>query len=235
MPNHIDAVEIALRLACAILAGAALGMDRQAQGHAAGLRTTILVCASAALVMVEANLLLTETHLTKELGFTTFDVLRLPLGLLSGVGFLGAGAIIHRKGSVKGVTTAATIWFVTVLGLCIGSGHMVLGLIGAGVALVVLLALGQIEESFPQRTSADLTVGANAEQLPEDELRARLAAEGLRVGAWRVAYEGPSAYTVEAVIHRKACKADARQPPPTVQALARTPGVAKVAWRNRAE
>jgi putative Mg2+ transporter-C (MgtC) family protein len=106
MPGHIDGFEIALRLACALLAGGLLGVNREVKSHPAGLRTLVLVCLAAALVMIEANLLL-STKLPSGAGFTTFDVLRLPLGLLSGVGLLGAGAIIHRTEAVRGVTTAS--------------------------------------------------------------------------------------------------------------------------------
>src|SRR4051794_35136904 len=102
--------EIAVRLALAMVAGMVIGYNREARSQAAGLRTTTLVCVSACLSMVLANLLL-NTPGPEPKGFVRFDVLRLPLGVLTGIGFIGAGAIIRRGDAVMGVATAATIWF----------------------------------------------------------------------------------------------------------------------------
>src|SRR5215470_7526905 len=91
-----------------------------------GLRTTLLVCLAASVAMIEANLLLPLTGKPSD-SFVQLDVMRLPLGILSGMGFLRAGAIIRRPDLVMGVTTAATLWMVTVVGLCFGGGQFVLG------------------------------------------------------------------------------------------------------------
>src|SRR5215469_13198782 len=120
--------DVAIRLAGAVIAGSIIGYDRGAHGHAAGLRTTILMCLAATGAMIEANLMLTVQGKTSS-SFATMDVLRFPLGILSGVGFIGAGAILHRERLVTGVTTAATLWLVTMIGLLLGAGY--LGLAGA--------------------------------------------------------------------------------------------------------
>jgi putative Mg2+ transporter-C (MgtC) family protein len=82
--------------------------------------------------MTEANLLLIHTPDT-QVPIVRLDMMRLPLGILSGIGFIGAGAILRRDDIVRGVTTAATIWLVTDIGLCFGGGQI--GLVVAGTII----------------------------------------------------------------------------------------------------
>src|SRR4051794_37903840 len=109
MPLTIGWTEIALRLALAILAGTLLGINRTERGMAAGLRTTLLVCLAAAASMIQVNLLLALAG-RPEGSFIMMDLMRLPLGILTGMGFIGAGAILRHGDRVAGVTTAATLW-----------------------------------------------------------------------------------------------------------------------------
>ena len=92
MPFHPTWQDIALRLLMTVVAGALIGLDRESRGHAAGFRTTILVGLAACVAMVEANLLLSLSGKAAD-SFGAADVLRLPLGILTGVGFIGGGAI----------------------------------------------------------------------------------------------------------------------------------------------
>ena len=126
MPLSPSWEDIALRLLLTCVAGAVIGLDRGIRGHAAGLRTTILVALAASVAMIQANLLLSVTGKTADL-FGVMDQMRLPLGILTGVGFIGAGTILRRGDLVTGVTTAATLWVVTVIGLCFGGGQLALG------------------------------------------------------------------------------------------------------------
>src|SRR5947209_3962697 len=120
MPLTVEWYEIAVRLAVTVVAGVLLGLDRSERARAAGLRTTLLVCLAASIAMILTNLLLSTQGKTAE-SFATMDPMRLPLGLLCGMGFIGAGAIVRRRGEpIQGVTTAATLWLTTVLGLCFG-------------------------------------------------------------------------------------------------------------------
>ena len=89
---------IVLRLILTLLAGALLGVDRSRNGHPAGLRTVMLVTLAASVAMIQMNLLLPTSGKTS-ISFATMDVMRLPLGILTGVGFIGAGAIL-RKGDM---------------------------------------------------------------------------------------------------------------------------------------
>ena len=126
MTTILTGQEIALRLGLTVLAGALIGFNRSEHGRPAGLRTTMLVCLAASLSMIQANLLLGAAGRPAD-SFVTLDLMRLPLGILSGMGFIGGGVILKRQNLVFGITTAATLWFVTVLGLCFGGGQTVLG------------------------------------------------------------------------------------------------------------
>ena len=122
MSELIGWQEIAWRLALAVIGGTLLGINRSERGMNAGLRTTLLVTVAAAVSMIQVNLLLGTSGKTPE-SFVMMDLMRLPLGILTGMGFIGAGAILRNGDRVKGVTTAATLWLATVLGLCFGGGQ----------------------------------------------------------------------------------------------------------------
>ena len=107
MTVTVTGIDIALRLLAALMAGGLIGFDRSTRGRIAGLRTTMLMCLAATGAMIEANLMLELTGRTAQC-FAMVDILRFPLGILSGIGFIGAGAIVRRGNLVTGVTTAAT-------------------------------------------------------------------------------------------------------------------------------
>ena len=152
MSTHLDWPEITLRLALTVVAGTLIGLDRGRHGRPVGLRTTLLVCLAAALSMIQANLLLPTAGKPAD-SFVTLDLMRLPLGILTGMGFIGAGAILKRGELVLGITTAATLWFVTVLGLCFGGGEWVLGGAALAIGMVVLKGLKRVEHLLPPRAS----------------------------------------------------------------------------------
>lgn len=164
MPTTIGWTDIALRLALTIFAGAVIGFNRGEHGHPAGLRTTILVCLAASLSMIAANLLLLTRGRPSD-AFSVLDLMRLPLGILSGIGFIGAGTIIRRGDLVEGVTTAATLWFVTMLGICIGGGMLVLSLVSLAIGFATLSGLKAAEAWLPieKRASLELTVDGDAD------------------------------------------------------------------------
>src|ERR1700742_2216314 len=116
MPLNPTWTDIAIRLVLTMLAGAVIGFNRGARGHAAGLRTTILVTLAASVAMIQTNILLPLDGKTSG-SFAVMDLMRLPLGILTGVGFIGGGTILKKGDLVTGVTTAATLWLATVIGL----------------------------------------------------------------------------------------------------------------------
>ncbi|MBB3660367.1 putative Mg2+ transporter-C (MgtC) family protein [Rhizobium sp. BK650] len=141
MPITPSWTEIAIRLTATIIAGAFIGLDRERGGHVAGLRTTILVGLAACLSMIQANILLA----TSQSANGSMDILRFPLGVLTGVGFIGGGAILKRGDVATGVTTAATLWLITAIGLCFGGGQIMVGTIVTILAVLILSPLKQVD------------------------------------------------------------------------------------------
>jgi putative Mg2+ transporter-C (MgtC) family protein len=150
-------IDIVARLLLVIAAGALIGMDREVGGHAAGFRTTILIGLAACLTMIQANLLLSTIGKTSQ-SFASMDILRFPLGVLTGVGFIGGGAILKRGDLVTGVTTAATLWIMTAIGLCIGGGQLVIGSAGAIAAFIVLSPFKWFDELIPHQQRARMEI-----------------------------------------------------------------------------
>ena len=161
MPLALAWPDLALRLLLATVAGTLIGLNRGESGNAAGLRTTLLVCLAACIAMIQVNVLLMQ-HGKPYDSFVMLDLMRLPLGILSGVGFIGAGSILHRDGLVQGVTTAATMWFVTVIGLCAGGGQYALAVAGTVLGLLVLKTFAHVERWLPR--NADDRAGGERER-----------------------------------------------------------------------
>lgn len=124
-----------LRLVAAILAGALIGLERELHDKPAGFRTNILICFGAALFTV----------LSAELGDDRSDRTRIAAQIVTGVGFLGAGTVVHFKGTVLGLTTAATIWAVASVGMAFGAGEYLTGLIATILTAGVLFGLAYVE------------------------------------------------------------------------------------------
>ena len=169
MPLSPGWTDIAIRLALTMLAGAIIGLNRGAHGHAAGFRTTILVGLAASVAMIQANMLLTLSGKTPG-SFAVMDLMRLPLGILTGVGFIGAGTIVRRGDLVTGVTTAATLWLVTVIGLCLGGGQLVLGVVATALAMITLWALKWVDLMIPREHRARLILTSDASWDTVDEV-----------------------------------------------------------------
>lgn len=231
MPLNPTLEDFVLRLALACLAGALIGYNREARNEAAGLRTTVLVCLAACIAMLLANLLLPTSG--KQQGFfAQIDVLRLPLGILSGMGFLGAGAIIKRGDSVLGVTTAATLWFMTVIGLCFGAGQLGLGIAGTLLALGTVWGLKWADEHMHRKQVASLTVCAERQALPETDLHRMLEASAFAVISWAITYSDSGArYEAAAQLQWEGDDENRSRTPPLVEKLASAPGVLRAEWK----
>jgi putative Mg2+ transporter-C (MgtC) family protein len=167
MPLHVTWEDMLLRLALTMIAGAMIGFNREAHGHAAGLRTTMLVALAASVAMIEANILLSLGGKEAD-SFVNMDLMRLPLGILTGVGFIGGGAILKRGGSIAGVTTAATLWIVSAIGLCFGGGQLALGALATGLGIITLWAMRWIDARIPRERRAMLVVASEPGNPPVD-------------------------------------------------------------------
>src|ERR1700742_4048384 len=153
MPLEPSWSDIAIRLTLTMLAGAVIGFNRGARGHAAGFRTTILVGLAASVAMIQANILLPLSGKTPE-SFAVMDLMRLPLGILTGVGFIGGGTILKRGDLVTGGTTAATLWVMTVIGLCLGGGQLALGIVTTALTVITLWILKWVDQTMPREHRA---------------------------------------------------------------------------------
>jgi len=136
-----------VKLGVAAILGGAIGLEREIKGKPAGLRTNILICVGAALF--------TELSITAAEFFGgdggPADPTRISAQIVSGIGFLGAGTIIQARGTVSGLTSAATLWVVAAIGIAAGSGAFVAAVGGTVLVLAVLLPLGRIELRLARR------------------------------------------------------------------------------------
>jgi putative Mg2+ transporter-C (MgtC) family protein len=229
MPIELHWTESAIRLLCAVVASAAIGLNRTERGHAAGLRTSILVCVAACIAMIQVNLLLPLAGRSPN-SFVMNDLMRLPLGILSGMGFIGAGAIVRRDNLVAGVTTAATIWLLTVLGLCFGGGQIGLGFAGTAVAVLVLTGLRLVENRMPQTRRGTLVVATSSFGPDEEEIRATLRNDGFRITSWGLATsKGTDTCEVKCELQWQS-KADDDKIPDAVRHLRAREGVVRIEW-----
>ena len=229
MPLTVSWSEILVRLLCAVVTGGLLGLDRSEHGRAAGLRTSILVCVAACIAMLQVNLMLSLSGRPSD-SFVMNDLMRLPLGILSGIGFIGAGAIVHRDNLVSGVTTAATIWVLTVLGLCFGGGFISLGLIGGAIGIAVLSGLKGLENRMRRDRMGRLRIVTAAEGPGDREIREVLSRDGFRVTAC-----GFSA-SAAGDVHELVCdlqwraRSDETNVPEVVRRLMTQNGINRVEW-----
>ncbi|MCX5762963.1 MAG: MgtC/SapB family protein [Gemmatimonadetes bacterium] len=171
---HGMRLDLALKLGLAVLLGGAIGLERQIAGKAAGLRTNILICLGSAMMM---DLSLNLAGSDGRVG----DPARLAAQVITGIGFLGAGTIMQSKGTISGLTSAATIWTVAAIGLTVGAGFYIEGLGATAMVMVVLLVLGNLEHKLvrTQRTMPmTLRAAVKADFAPMEHL---LADSGIRV------------------------------------------------------
>ncbi|MDP3909192.1 MAG: MgtC/SapB family protein [Gemmatimonadales bacterium] len=147
-------LELMLQVGLATLLGGAIGLERELGGKPAGLRTNILICIGAVLY----------THLSVVM-VKGEDPTRVAGQIVTGVGFIGAGTILHARGAVVGLTSAATIWVVAAIGVALGSGYYLEGLGTTLAVVIVLQGLGRVE-TLVQRQSAHSRVAIHARPGP---------------------------------------------------------------------
>src|SRR6478609_858504 len=166
----MDDFDMFVRLLSAVLAGGVIGYERSYHGRPAGFRTHALVCTASSLLMLvtvyEAHWVHAGAHAF------TLDPTRMAQGIMTGIGFLGAGVIIKEGMTVRGLTTAASIWVTAAIGVLVGIGFYFAAGIATVLTLGVLSVFRWIERKMPIEFYAKLCVGFLREaQLPEEELR----------------------------------------------------------------
>lgn len=230
MSPEIHAPAIALRLLLTVIAGAALGMDRSRNGHPAGLRTTLLVTMAASIAMIQMNLLLPTNGKPSD-SYAVMDLMRLPLGILTGVGFIGAGAIIKKDDMVLGVTTAATLWFSTVVGLCLGGGQLILGSVSTVLGFLALTWLRWFERRLEEFQPATLILVTAESALDPIQIRTRLESARFRIKSLSVEHSPAEQRQKIRCEVRWPTKKGASDLPAILQELERTPGLIHLTWK----
>jgi putative Mg2+ transporter-C (MgtC) family protein len=137
-------LELSARIGLALILGAAIGLERQLYRHPAGLRTMAMVSVGSCLFTVVGAFVVGDRT----------DPTRIAAQVVSGVGFLGAGAILRSGIGVRGLTTAATIWVVAAIGMAVGFGFYFLALVCTVMVIVALVAIKRVEERFLGREPA---------------------------------------------------------------------------------
>ncbi len=135
------------KLFAAFAAGAIVGLERQRASGSIGIRHCVLVCAGATTYMATGHLILEHTQLVG-------DPTRIASQIITGIGFLGAGAILRGDGGVSGLASAATVWFLGALGILIGCDFPLIGVLLAAVVALLLMALSSFETSLRKRRAS---------------------------------------------------------------------------------
>ena len=150
MGFDVTPAEVALRLGLAIVLGGALGYEREFHDKPAGLRTHMMVALGAATFTLIAMELFARVTAAPPGEVARIDPMRLLEGIIGGIGFLGAGSIIQARGSVEGLTTAGSLWFVGSVGVAIGGGYYVTAGLAVAAALLVLAGVGVLKRFLPR-------------------------------------------------------------------------------------
>jgi putative Mg2+ transporter-C (MgtC) family protein len=148
------------RLVLAAVLGGIIGLERELKHRPAGLRTNMFICFGAALFTV----------LSRTLAETPSDYTRIAAQIIPGIGFIGAGSILHTRGLTSGLTTASTLFIVASVGMAAGGGLYLTAGFATGVVLIALFSLGHLEQTFNLKTlltSYEVT-GASVEQISQE-------------------------------------------------------------------
>jgi putative Mg2+ transporter-C (MgtC) family protein len=170
-PELIERYNLVLRLLLAAALGGMIGLEREASGKPAGFRTNLLICLGAALI--------TEvSYFVSQSGGANADPGRIAAQIVSGIGFLGAGSILHSRGGVTGLTTAATLWVVAAIGMAVGARAYLAAIVVTSLVMLALMVLGRVEDHLiprrPSERNLHVTFDPPAEKMAliEDHLNA---------------------------------------------------------------
>jgi len=178
LPDIVDALaralrlELLLQLLLAVLLGGAIGLERELRGKPAGLRTNVLICIGATLFTVLSH------HISAGRG----DPGRIAAQVLTGIGFIGAGTILHLRGAVTGLTSAATIWVVAAIGMAVGASAYVEAIGATLLVGLVLVGLGKAEDYLATKVAkSHLIIHARPEGTALEELESLVRGAGLEI------------------------------------------------------
>jgi putative Mg2+ transporter-C (MgtC) family protein len=176
-------VNFIVRLILAALLGAAIGAQREVHGAPAGMRTHLLVSfGSAMFTIVSANAFLGLVAPVDQHQATAYDPTRIAAQIVTGIGFLGAGAIIKDGATIRGLTTAASLWTAAAIGMAVGAGQVLFALAGAIIILISLGPLGSISARLAPRAAREVTVRLRVRSLEVvDAMASQLSHHGVEI------------------------------------------------------
>lgn len=171
-----------LKLLLAAVLGGLVGMEREVRGREAGFRTNLLVCVGSALVLlVSVRFAEIEWHPQGAYNIN-IDPARIAYGVMTGIGFLGAGAILKQEASVRGLTTAASLWCVAAIGMAVGLGLYLLSAAATLIVLVALWLLDYAEEALPRLRHRRLIVRCRWGADRVEQVARIVESAGMKVG-----------------------------------------------------
>jgi putative Mg2+ transporter-C (MgtC) family protein len=171
--------EIIIRLLLGAIIGGVIGFEREIHGRAAGFRTQLIVCVAAVLIMiVSQNYYFYIQDVDSSL---RIDPARISAGALIGIGFLGSGVIIKSGYAVRGLTTAASIWIVSAIGLAIGGGLYFEGTVTAAITIIALIALRIIEKRIKTVRFKSITISISPVENAEEIIESVFAEYGIHI------------------------------------------------------
>jgi len=172
--------EIAVRLLLGAMIGGIIGFEREIHGRAAGFRTQLIVCVASVLIMITSENY--YFHILTVDPALRIDPARISAGALIGIGFLGAGVIIKSGFAVRGLTTAASIWIVSAIGLAIGGGLYFEGVLTGVITIIALVVLRIVEKNVRMLRYKIITFSVPLTEMNADEtVRSILQNNGFRI------------------------------------------------------
>jgi putative Mg2+ transporter-C (MgtC) family protein len=199
----VDDYEILARLMAALAAGAFIGYERSYHGRPAGFRTHALVCTASSLLMLVT---VYESHwMGSVAGRVQIDPTRMAQGIMTGIGFLGAGVIIREGFSVRGLTTAASIWITAAIGILAGIGFYFPLVVSVAMTLGVLSLFRWIEARMPSQAYYHFDVRfARAAPMSERQLRELVESLGFSIANFSYRIEGEGRIRRHSMVIRSA-------------------------------
>ena len=192
------------KLICSVIAGSAIGLERYQNGHPAGMRTFAIISLTSTLLTAS----LTEGMYGHLMGQGDMGASRVIQGILQGIGFIGAGVIVREGFSIKGLTSAASVWAVAGIGILIGTGDYFLALFGTVLTVFILVAFKEVELTSRRSFAIIEATFANGVVPEEEQIRQRLASYGFHVSS--IAFKGAKSGAMQIKAHVRAAKGAAR-------------------------
>jgi len=171
--------ETITRLLIGAIIGGTIGFEREVHGRAAGFRTQLIVCLAGVLIMI-----LSENyyyHLKIVDPTLRIDPARIAAGALIGIGFLGAGVIVKSGFAIRGLTTAASIWIVSAIGLAIGAGLYFEGILTALITIIALVVLRKVEKKIHIQIYKTITISTRIAENIEEAVTSVLSEHGINI------------------------------------------------------